>query len=80
MTQSVSVFDLSYLLQPVQGIVEFALAVERQQPDLLPPGTELVESGVSSWDLHGRLLLLLLLLFACGGHREVSHLYVSNTC
>lgn len=57
-----------YLLQPVQSIIEFALAVESQQPNLLPLGTELVESWVSSRDLHGRLLLLLLLLlllFAC---------------
>lgn len=53
-----------YLLQSVQTIVEFALAVKSQQPNLLPPGTELVESWVSSGDLHGCLLLLLLLL-AC---------------
>ena len=55
-----------YLLQSVQSIVEFALAVQSQQPDLLPAGTQLVEAGVSSRDLHGRLLLLL--VFACRGN------------
>lgn len=54
-----------YLLQSVQTVVEFALAVKSQQPNLLPPGTELVESWVSSGDLHGCLLLLLLLVFTC---------------
>lgn len=55
-----------HLLQSVQTVVEFALAVKSQQPNLLPPGAELVESWVSSGDLHGCLLLLLLLLvFAC---------------
>lgn len=51
-----------HLLESVQTIVEFALSVESQKPHLLPPSTELVESRVSSRDLHGRLLLLLLLL------------------
>ena len=31
-----------YLLQSVQGIVEFPLPLQRQQPDLLPAGRELV--------------------------------------
>jgi len=59
-----------YLFQSVQSIVEFTLAVESQQPHLLPPGTELVESWISPRNLHGRLLLLL--LFACRGQRELN--------
>lgn len=62
-TRNVSMLGRSherYLLQSVQTIVQLPLAVESQQPDLLPPGAELVESWVSPGDLHGCLLLLLL--------------------
>ena len=52
----------NYLLQPIQCIVELPLAIEGQQPNLLPPGTELVEPRVTAGNLHGRVLLLLLLL------------------
>lgn len=62
-----------YLFQSVQTIVEFALAVKSQQPNLLPPGTELVESWVSSRDLHGSLLLLLLLVFTWRGNTELTN-------
>ena len=51
-----------YLLQPIKRVVELPLAIEGQQPDLLPPGAELVEARVAAGDQHGRVLVLLRLL------------------
>lgn len=48
-----------YLLLPVQSVVEFPLAVQGQQPHLLPASAELVEPRVSSGQRRGGLLLLL---------------------
>lgn len=40
-----------YLLQSVQGIVELALPLQRQQPDLLPARRELVDPRVLGFRL-----------------------------
>lgn len=40
-----------YLLQSVQGIVQLPLALQGQQPDLLPAGRELVDAGVLGFRL-----------------------------